>query len=48
MIFNKEYENYFPRYRPSSSKERPKCFLVFGDEKGFVKQWDLSVFVHDS
>jgi len=43
--FNSDHAHLFPIYRPRSG---PKCLLVLGEEKGFVKLWDISVFLSAS
>eukprot|EP00347_Sterkiella_histriomuscorum_P016786 403351858 len=48
IFFNKSFNNHFKQFQPPKFQpDRPKCFLIFGDEKGFIKQWDISVFLHN-
>lgn len=56
-IYNSNYQSHFLKYQPKVHDQNdpnpsPKVFLIFGDEKGFIKHWDISAFftsesIHD-
>lgn len=45
---NSDNKQHFKAYQPPQfNKDKPKCFLAFGDEKGFIKLWDISIFLNE-
>ena len=44
-FYNHQYSHLFKSFEPPSDSLTPKAFLIFGDEKGFLKHWDISAFL---